>query len=52
MEHLPNCITAVEIKHHLVAHEVTKLDYDRDALTMMAHDDAIEAIADKGYDKG
>jgi hypothetical protein len=50
----------VETKHHLiVAHEVTNLGYDRDALTMMARAaqeamacDAIEAIADKGYYKG
>jgi hypothetical protein len=47
-------------KHHLiVAHEVTKLGNDRDALSMMAHTardamagDAIEAIADNGYCKG
>jgi hypothetical protein len=51
---------AVETKHHLiVAHEVTNLGYDRDALAMMAHaareemfSDDIEAIADKGYYKG
>ena len=52
--------SAVETKHHLiVAHEVTNLGYDRDALSMMAHkardvmaSDTIEAIADKGYYKG
>jgi len=51
-----NVQSAVETKHHLiVAHEVTNLGYDRDALSMMAHkardamaSDAIEAIADKG----
>jgi len=55
-----NVQSAVETKHHLiVAHEVTNLGYDRDALSMMAHKarDAmgsatIEAIADKGYYKG
>ena len=46
--------SAVETKHHLiVAHEVTNLCYDRDALSMMAHEardamasDTIEAIAE------
>ena len=55
-----NVQSAVETKHHLiVAHEVTNLGYDRDALTTMARAaqeamacDAIEAIADKGYYKG
>src|SRR5258705_2433806 len=55
-----NVQSAIETKHHLiVAHEVTNLGYDRDALSMMAHKarDAmgsatIEAIADKGYYKG
>ena len=55
-----NVQSAVETKHHLiVAHEVTNLGYDRDALAMMAHagrqemsSDDIEAIADKGYYKG
>lgn len=55
-----NVQTAVETKHHLiVAHEVTNLGYDRDALSMMAHQardamaaDTIEAVADKGYYKG
>lgn len=55
-----NVQSAVEVKHHLiVAHEVTNLGYDRDALSMMAHKardamacDTIEAIADKGYYKG
>jgi hypothetical protein len=55
-----NVQSAVETKHHLiVAHEVTNLGYDRDALSMMAHkareemtSDTIEAIADKGYYKG
>jgi hypothetical protein len=50
-----NVQSAVETKHHLiVAHEVTNLGYDRDALAMMAHaareemsSDAIEVIADK-----
>jgi transposase len=54
-----NVQTAVEAKHHLiVAHEVTNLGYDRDALSMMAvaarnamEADEIEAIADKGYYK-
>ena len=54
-----NVQTAVEAKHHLiVAHEVTNLGHDRDALSMMAvvaHDvmvsDEIGAIADKGYFK-
>ena len=55
-----NVQSAVETKHHLiVAHEVTNLGYDRDALSMMAlkardemASDTIEAIADKGYYKG
>lgn len=55
-----NVQTAVETKHHLiVAHEVTNLGYDRDALAMMARAareemprSDIEAIADKGYYKG
>jgi transposase len=55
-----NVQSAVETKHHLiVAHEVTNLGYDRDALVMMAHaarevmaKETIEAIADKGYYKG
>ncbi len=55
-----NVQSAVETKHHLiVAHEVTNLGYDRDALAMMAHkardamaSETIEAIADKGYYKG
>jgi transposase len=55
-----NVQSVVETKHHLiVAHEVTNLGYDRDALSMMAHaakdvmaSDEIEAIADKGYYKG
>ena len=55
-----NVQTAVEAKHHLiVAHEVTTLGHDRDALSMMAvaardamETDGIEAIADKGYYKG
>lgn len=55
-----NVQSVVETKHHLiVAHEVTNLGYDREALSMMAHaakdimaSDAIEAIADKGYYKG
>lgn len=55
-----NVQSAVETKHHLiVAHEVTNLGYDRDALSMMARKardamagDVIEAIADKGYYKG
>ncbi len=54
-----NVQTAVEAKHHLiVAHEVTTLGHDRDALSMMAvaardamETDEIEAIADKGYYK-
>jgi hypothetical protein len=54
-----NVQTAVEAKYHLiVAHEVTNLGYDRDALSMMAvaarnamETDEIEAIADKGYYK-
>ena len=55
-----NVQSVVETKHHLiVAHEVTNLGYDREALSMMAHaakevmaSDAIEAIADKGYYSG
>ena len=55
-----NVQSAVETKHHLiVAHEVTNLGYDRDALSMMALQardamarETIEAIADKGYYKG
>lgn len=55
-----NVQSAVETKHHLiVAHEVTNLSYDRDALAMMARAareemscDDIEAVADKGYYKG
>ena len=54
-----NVQTVVEAKHHLiVAHEVTTLGYDRDALSNMAkaaldvmEADEIEAIADKGYFK-
>jgi len=54
-----NVQTAVEAKHHLiVAHEVTTLGYDRDALSTMAvaardamEADEIEAVADKGYYK-
>jgi len=53
------CRLAVEAKHHLiVAHEVTTLGHDRDALSMMAvaardamETHEIEAIADKGYYK-
>ena len=55
-----NVQNVVEAKHHLiVAHEVTNLGYDREALSMMAHaakevmaSETIEAIADKGYYKG
>jgi len=55
-----NVQSVVETKHHLiVAHEVTNLGYDREALSMMANaakdvmaSDEIEAIADKGYYKG
>lgn len=55
-----NVQSAVETTHHLiVAHEVTNLGYDRDALAMMARaartemaGDTIEVIADKGYYKG
>lgn len=55
-----NVQTAVETDNHLiVAHEVTMLGYDRDALSMMAvaardamAADQIGAIADKGYYKG
>ncbi len=54
-----NVQTAVEADHHLiVAHEVTMLGFDRDALSMMttaANDvmttDQLTAIADKGYYK-
>jgi hypothetical protein len=55
-----NVQNVVEAKHHLiVAHEVTNLGYDREALSMMAHaakevmaSKTIEAVADKGYYKG
>mgnify|MGYP000123771544 FL=1 len=55
-----NVQTAVEADHHLiVAHEVTMLGFDRDALSMMAAaandvmtTDQLTAIADKGYYKG
>lgn len=55
-----NVQSVVETKHHLiVAHEVTNLGYDREALSMMAHaakdvmaSGQIEAIADKGYYSG
>ncbi len=55
-----NVQSVVETKHHLiVAHEVTNLGYDREALSMMAHaardvmaSEEIEAIADKGYYSG
>lgn len=55
-----NVQTAVEADHHLiVAHEVTMLGFDRDALSMMAMaaDDVMTtgqrtAIADEGYYKG
>jgi transposase len=55
-----NVQSVVETKHHLiVAHEVTNLGYDREALSMMAHaakevmaSSEIEAIADKGYYSG
>ena len=55
-----NVQSVVETKHHLiVAHEVTNLGYDREALSMMARaakevmaTESIEAIADKGYYKG
>ncbi len=54
-----NVQTAVEADHHLiVAHEVTMLGFDRDALSMMAAaandvmtTDQLTAIADKGYYK-
>jgi transposase len=54
-----NVQTAVEADHHLiVAHEVTMLGFDRDALSMMAvaagdemTTDQLTAIADKGYYK-
>lgn len=50
--------TAVEADNHLiVAHEVTVLGFDRDAISMMAAadvmvSDQLTAIADKGYFKG
>jgi hypothetical protein len=55
-----NVQTVVEADHHLiVAHEVTMLGFDRDALSMMAAaaneimtTDQLTAIADKGYYKG
>jgi len=55
-----NVQTAVEADNHLiVAHEVTMLGHDKDALSMMAvaardamAADQIGAIADKGYYKG
>ncbi|MEP2757813.1 MAG: IS1182 family transposase [Hyphomicrobiales bacterium] len=55
-----NVQTAVEADNHLiVAHEVTMLGFDRDALSMMAEaandvmaTDQLTAIADKGYYKG
>jgi hypothetical protein len=55
-----NVQTAVEADNHLiVAHEVTMLGFDRDALSMMAilardamTTDQLTAIADKGYYKG
>jgi Transposase DDE domain len=55
-----NVQNVVETKHHLiVAHEVTNLGFDREALSMMAQaakevmaSEKIEAIADKGYYKG
>jgi transposase len=55
-----NVQTAVEADHHLiVAHEVTMLGFDRDALSMMAEaandvmtTDQLTAIVDKGYYKG
>jgi hypothetical protein len=55
-----NVQTAVEADNHLiVAHEVTMLGFDRDALSMMAMaardamtTDQLTAIADKGYYKG
>ena len=55
-----NVQTAVEADNHLiVAHEVTMLGFDRDALPMMAAaandvmtTDQLTAIADKGYYKG
>ena len=55
-----NVQSVVETKHHLiVAHEVTNLGCDREALSMMAHaakdvmaSGEIEAIADKGYYSG
>ena len=55
-----NVQTAVEADHPLiVAHEVTMLGFDRDALSMMATavdevmtTDQLTTIADKGYYKG
>jgi transposase len=55
-----NVQTAVEADNHIiVAHEVTMLGFDRDALSMMAvaardamTTDQLTAIADKGYYKG
>ena len=55
-----NVQTAVEADNHLiVAHEVTMLGFDRDALSMMAVaandimvSNELTAIADKGYYKG
>ena len=55
-----NVQTAVEADNHLIiAHEVTMLGFDRDALSMMAvaandvmTTDQLIAIADKGYYKG
>jgi len=55
-----NVQTAVEADNHLiVAHEVTMLGFDRDALSMMAAEandvmvsNELTAIADKGYYKG
>lgn len=54
-----NVQTVVEADHHLiVAHEVTMLGFDRDALSMMAAaakyvmtTDQLTAIADRGYYK-
>ena len=55
-----NLQTAVDTEHHLiVAHEVTNLGHDRTQLTNMGEqakaamgEDAIEAVADRGYFKG
>lgn len=55
-----NVQTAVDLKHHLiVAHEVTNVGHDRTQLTMMATQardaigqDALTALADRGYFKG